>query len=269
MSKRNWTKKEKEYIIKQYLEEGKNLEQIGKEFCAKADTISKYLKSWGIEIKPKGCCKNRKVNHNFFSSIDTPEKAYFLGLLFTDGSVTLDKQRSPNIAIELVETDIDILDKFKQTIGSNSKFSYNKRDNRKQGTYTFSIRSKQFAEDLAKYNIVPNKTYTVDEIIIPNFEKDFLRGFIDGDGSIYYSDGSWHINVCGHSQNIIKQISQLGDCLIGATQNKIQVSDGVYRYSWNGYKAIQLCELLYDENTFYTIERKKQKALEAIASKKN
>ena len=269
MSKRTWTEDQKTYIIRSYCEEGKNLETIGREFCAKGTTISKYLKEWGVEIKPKGCALNRRLNHNYFSKIDAPQKAYFLGLLFTDGSIVLDDKRSPNISIELVESDIDILQKFKEELNSDGNFYYNKRDNRANGTYSFNIRSKQLARDLEKYNIVPNKTYQTASLVIPNdFKEEFLRGVIDGDGSIYQSNSTWHINVCGHNENIIKQIAELGDSLVGAKdQKKIQCSNGVYRYSWNGKQAVQLCEILYSKDTNFTIKRKREKALKAIASK--
>ena len=268
MSKRVWTEDQKNYIIKSYCEDGKNLEVIGRQFHAKGTTISKYLKEWGVEIKPKGCSLNRRLNHNYFSKIDAPQKAYFLGLLFTDGSIVLDDKRSPSISIELVESDIDILQKFKEELNSDGNFYYNKRDNRTNGTYSFSIRSKQLARDLEKYNIIPNKTYQTSSLVIPyEFKKEFLRGIIDGDGSIYYSNSAWHVNVCGHNDNIIKQVVELGNSLIGVVdQKKIQCSNGVYRYSWNGKQAIQLCKILYGENTIFAIKRKQEKALKATAS---
>lgn len=77
MSKRVWTEDQKNYIIKSYCEDGKNLEVIGREFHAKGTTISKYLKEWGVEIKPKGCTFNRRLNHNYFSKIDAPQKNIF------------------------------------------------------------------------------------------------------------------------------------------------------------------------------------------------
>jgi len=30
---------------------------------------------------------NKNINNNYFSTINTPEKAYWLGMLYTDGSV--------------------------------------------------------------------------------------------------------------------------------------------------------------------------------------
>ena len=53
---------------------------------------------------------------------------------------------------------------------------------------------------------MPNKTYKITELKIPNeFEIDFLRGFIDGDGSIWRDKwGRPHTSICGHSENIIK-----------------------------------------------------------------
>ena len=53
-----------------------------------------------------------KLFFDFFENIDTEEKAYFLGLLTADGSVTLDSERSPNISLELVDKDVlEMLDR--------------------------------------------------------------------------------------------------------------------------------------------------------------
>jgi hypothetical protein len=63
-------------------------------------------------------------NEHFFDVIDTPEKAYFLGLMYSDGCVwhTERTGKTGNIlyeyctSISLQETDKDILDKFKNAL---------------------------------------------------------------------------------------------------------------------------------------------------------
>lgn len=262
--RRIWTEDQILEIIKLYTVKGMSLAEITQKYHAKANTISKILKERNIPIRHRGTSKNPLLNHNYFHDINTPEKAYFLGLLFTDGNVMPGSKRSPAIRIELVETDIGILHKLKQELNCNCKLTYNKRKNRTLGTYSLSVRSQQLADDLSKWNIIPNKTYTVSEIKIPEeFKIDFLRGFIDGDGSIWYDNNSSavHTSICGHSGHIIKQIADLGNDLIGQeTINKITCTNGVYRYSWNGAKAVLLNQLIYYPGCI-CIARKRDKAM--------
>ena len=107
--KRQWTDEQKNYIITSYVEDGLTCTEIAKKFAAKPDTISKYLKEWGIQLKGNRT-KNRRLKEDYFFEINTPQKAYFLGLLFADGAVVNDKHgRSPTVFLELSEEDQAIL----------------------------------------------------------------------------------------------------------------------------------------------------------------
>jgi hypothetical protein len=215
-----WTDEQKAEIIDDYTKKGMTLAEIGKKFHSKGDTISKYLKSWDIPINRRK--KNRLMNEKFFSIIDSAEKSYFLGLLFADGSVVLNSERAPYVSLELVEKDKEILEIFRSLLNCQNDLYYNKRDNRKNGTYTFGVRSQLLADDLAKFNIIPNKTYETTQVIFPeNFLIDFLRGYIDGDGSIY--------------QNVYKAV-------------------------WNGQDAKRIINILYLKNDGIALSRKRERA---------
>ena len=73
--------------------------------------------------------KNRLLKEDYFSEIDTEQKAYFLGLMLTDGAVVKDNkgERQDTISLELVETDVEIINKFKEEINSNSSLYFSKR----------------------------------------------------------------------------------------------------------------------------------------------
>lgn len=263
--KRIWTDEQKADIKYLYEEEGWTIKQIEKKYKSGHGNISRMLDEMGV--KKKLSKKNRLLKEDYFENIDCPEKAYYLGLLFTDGSINPDykENRAPMIRIELVETDMNILERLRKDLNSESELVRNKRASREHATYCFGLRNRKMANDLAKWNIIPNKTYEVDEIIIPeNYKTDFLRGFIDGDGSLYWSNNSFHINICGHSKNIINQVAILCNELINK-KNKIniQCSNNVYRYTWNGIYAKQLAKILY-ENCTVAINRKRELAMLAI-----
>lgn len=265
---RNWSEEDKQWIIDSYINQGLTCSEISRKYGAKPNTISKYLKLWGVEIKGN-LSKNRLLKEDYFDKIDTPEKAYFLGLLLADGSVILDAIRNPNIQLELVETDVDMLYRFRDALNSNAGFYYNKRRNRANGTYRLSFRSKKIAEALEKFNIIPNKTYETKEVIFPDkYKIDFIRGYVDGDGSIYFSNGHWHINITGHCKEIINQFRLEISRLINISHiPKMQCSNGVYRMTWNGIYAVAIIQKLYNNSTI-SLARKHAKAMAAQEDKR-
>lgn len=263
--KKVWTEEEIQFIIQKYCKEGWTLEETAKTLHTKSDKVSKKLKELGYEIKRRGTTTNRRLEEDYFSIIDTEEKAYFLGLLFADGSVNINSgKRNPSIRLELVESDKAVLEKLRNELKIDSKLRYDKRANRKNGTYMLSVRSKKIADDLAKFNIVPNKTYLVNNVIIPQgFEKEFLRGYIDGDGSIY-EDKLWHVSITGHSYDVITQVKTLMNDLINKSNDrKVTCYNNVYKYTLNGSDALKLLYILYNDAIIY-IPRKREKAMLAL-----
>lgn len=227
---------ETDRIIQMYVDGG-TVDSVARAMHCRTNSISKLLRDNGVTPK-QGCIYSRNINNRYFSIIDDNFKAYFIGLLFTDGSVTdSDKSRSPNIRIELAEYDSSILNVFKEKLNIDNRIQYNKRDNRKFATKSLSIRSKELAEDLSKYGIVPSKTYLTNRLppIPEEYITSFIHGLIDGDGSVYYSAGSWHINFCSHFKSICEDFQTICNSII-QKDNKmsIQVSDGVYRVTYNG-----------------------------------
>lgn len=146
------------------------------DFTATEETISRFLKREGIVVINKQ--NDRGTNHTVFSEINTEEKAYWLGFLFADGSVS---KKDNIIELSLKSSDINHLIKFKAFIGAENKISQDKIRCR----YLFS--SKQMKIDLIKLGCTPNKSLTLK---FPKIKKDllrhFIRGYFDGDGCITY-----------------------------------------------------------------------------------
>ena len=59
----------------------------------------------------------KNVLHNF-ETIDTEEKAYWLGFLYADGSVSSNEDK---IELGLAEQDMHHIEKFRDFIGINNK----------------------------------------------------------------------------------------------------------------------------------------------------
>lgn len=272
MNKRIWTDEDVAYIIKLYTQKGLTCVEIGRVFATKADKISQILKANRIPINNRKI--NRRMIDSYFSEIDTEAKAYYIGLLLADGSIVLDSdgKRQASISLELTESDVDIIQKLKQEINIDSALRYDKRKNRKIGTWTLRFRSNKMADDLARFGIVPNKTKLTTELhlhYIPStLLRHFLRGFVDGDGSIYMSNGKWHVSFTGHSRELIEAVGILAYRLIDMPKTTNSTyCNGVAKITLNSDNAIKLLDILYTNTNWY-IARKHSKAMECLEDKR-
>lgn len=132
-----------------------------------------------------------KFNPEIFTTIQTPEVAYILGLLWADGYIYTNPKRSCNrVCIESLESDLStLLPIFMQT-GCWRSYGRN-RDNRKP-QMCIHISNKIFCHFLIENNY-KSKLESACKIIskIPNNLKHYwFRGLVDGDGSFYYNSNT-------------------------------------------------------------------------------
>lgn len=194
----------KQEIIKYYLSYPMTLSQVEKEFNLSHPTISKILKD--IPKYPKAKIKNPELKEDFFKEIDSEEKAYFLGLLIADGNVFKDNTgRQTSISITLNLEDEYMLLKFKNILNANTNIGYDGR-----GCGQIAVRSNAMAEDLAKYGVVPRKSFiTYLPQIDDQYMNHLIRGILDGDGSIRAEQTNinnrfaHYIGFCGNEQLMI------------------------------------------------------------------
>lgn len=109
---------------------------------------------------------------------DSEESMYWLGYICADGNVQYSKKHRV-YRVSLFSMDKDIIDKFILFMGNRCKYHLRKKNNLHQGY----VNSRQLCEFLIdKYNIIPNKGLVLNPNI--EFNRHFLRGYFDGDGSI-------------------------------------------------------------------------------------
>ena len=222
-------------------------------------TIKKVLKENNIPIVTHTRRKNLNLRDNFFECIDSEEKAYFLGLMLTDGNVYKTKKGLWQIGIELSIKDKDIIEAFKEVLNSNAKITYRKRDNTEM--VSIKVYSEKMAKDLSKYGIIPNKTRNIKHLpnINKDFEKDFIRGMLDGDGAIYKSKMNNkeynHITFCSYSYSICEDFQKICDSYLNEPNKaKILKDNGkeIYRVHYDDQNKVkQLVTVLYKDSNYY------------------
>ena len=267
MAKRLWTQEEIAKMKKLYLEDGMILRDIGKLFGTKAGTVSRLLKEANVEIKRRGLTKNRTLREDYFVDIDSPTKAYFLGFLFADGSVGFrNRQNSPQgvLSLELSTKDIELINTLCKELNANNKLFYRaSRD-----TVAVKISSTKLVNSLMKFSIIPNKTYLVNHLpfneIPDKYHIDFIRGLIDGDGSIYLINGTARLEFCSYSYEIVEELQNYINNLIGNTRpNKITYSSCYYARWTSQSQVDSILKILYSNDNI-ALTRKKELALAII-----
>ena len=132
-----------------------------------------------------------KTNHTYFDKIDSEEKAYLLGLIYSDGTISpKDGNRQHRITIALQEEDGYIFDNFSELTSKPPDYryppSYKKKGWKPQAS--FRVTSNNIGETLIKYGCNINKSRVgmdfPTKFIPEKYMNHFIRGFMDGDGSI-------------------------------------------------------------------------------------
>lgn len=105
------------------------------------------------------------------------ESMYWLGYICADGCIT-DNTITRQYRLSLVSIDEDIISKFKNFIGERAVYRRRKQRNISE-IYVNSIQLIQYLKTL---NILSKKALDIN----PNFgfDRHFIRGYFDGDGSI-------------------------------------------------------------------------------------
>lgn len=200
-------------------------------------------------------------NHRYFEVIDTPDKAYFLGWMISDGSVVRSKTRngrSDVISIEIKSTDEYILHMFASYLDAKEG---SVRKSEKRGHSHFRFASNDMSNDLSKYGVVPNKTYSA---YLPNIDDDLMshliRGYFDGNGTIVLDKNRnyGHVGIYG-TEELCSQISKYMHDVIGINDNKVSKTT-CWHVWWGGRDNVKkIRDYLYKDCGDLYLTRKKKK----------
>jgi len=119
----------------------------------------------------------------------TPKLAYIIGLITTDGCLSNDGRH-----IIMRSSDIQLLKTFKECLNLSNKIARSKNDGwATKPSYRVQFSAVQFYRWMLKIGLFPAKTYTIGKIKIPDkYFRDFLRGHLDGDGSVITYKDYWN-----------------------------------------------------------------------------
>ena len=227
---------------------------------------------WAINKLVKDITRSRgkvgAADANYFKNIDSPRKAYWLGLLFADGSVCLKTKDKPiyAIQIQLTKNDSYLLEEMAIDLGVtkeqpvkyySSETSFGKSEYGK-----LSISNKQMALDLVNLGCVPRKSYNLDTF--PTLPKDFVRHFIRG---YFDGDGTVSISKAGHLHSGFSSTPKFLSLLMCVLKEEIglpiktiyNTGGESYCICYNQTESKLLYHYMYDVEDCICLSRKKEK----------
>lgn len=231
-------------------QQGFSMREIALYSSMSEGTIKRKLIDNSIPIRGLNNKGNRV--EDYFSIIDTPEKAYLLGIIQTDGSV---RTSNRNAALTITQHK-DYAWYIKAMLLNLSDYVGDTED---RNCRQLQVGSKQIVNDLINIGIVPNKTYTQSDGDINNlwnsipeeYKGDFIRGLIDGDGNVSFFTQKGGVNEsCNIGFVSVKE--HLIDILIDYIYRKFNYKCGkhkdgnVYKLSITDYnKSLEIGNFLY------------------------
>ena len=137
-------------------------------------TVYKYLKKQGVKTRSnrENSKKYHVKNRDFFENIDTEEKAYLLGFIYADGSV--------------VKTIKECLKELEEKSGYKVGIKYSR----------IIVNDHKIVDDLVKQGVKYHKSNTLEppKNIPYHLIRHFIRGYIDGDGSIIINNTKYGLS---------------------------------------------------------------------------
>ena len=246
------------------LNKDKSARQVAREYNLGRDRFTNYLKRNNY-LRPK---KDNSYNENFFEEINNEEKAYWLGFLYADGSISnLEVSSKNTVDLCLSDIDKDHLFKFKKSLNYKGDIKNKKIGKGRYKASRLAIYGEKIVNDLIYLGCTPRKTFTLEfpnENILPkSLQRHFIRGYFDGDGSVYLyqvkgcEKPKISISIIG-TLNFLTAIQDIFIKEIGVRKVKIYDSRGdifEYKKSWN--EALKVLHFLYDDSNLYLSRKKK------------
>lgn len=198
------------------------------------------------------------------NEINAENLNYIIGLLQTDGHHSEQTRNRGKIQIELNYKDIDILEKIQKILNPyvNCTIKSRVRDtNFKKNSHHISllICDLGFRTIIKPYVPIGKKSNIIEPPFLLNkfIKKDYIRGLIDGDGSIGISkDNRPFISLCVSSEKIKEFLIQDILEVTGLKKEmKRNTRDNVYNIMLNNEEAIKYAEYLYKDSNLY-LDRK-------------
>lgn len=194
--------------------------------------------------------------------------SYIVGLIAADGCLSSDGRH-----VDFTSKDRQLVELYRSVVKPAAKIG-NKKGSSGTSYLRVQVSDVSLYDFLVEVGLMPNKSSVIGALKIPDkFFADFLRGYFDGDGSIYgYKDRRWANSLMFYTsfvsasypfvqwlqQNIVRHVPGVSGYLRG-------LNSGVYQLSYAKTDSRALYEFMYYSDLVPRLERKYVRYLEIFA----
>jgi hypothetical protein len=246
-------------------EAGETMKDLAKDFGVSHSTIRLYLKHLGVEIRSLSLVRRKyRINENYFDTINSQEKAYFLGLLYADGCNTTNEYE---IRLGLQTKDKALVERLRDVLFPDGrplrhiKSHIDKKGMKCGEMWELTVRNKHMSGMLERHGMVARKTFVLafPEWLRPDLVPHFIRGYNDGDGCIESAyKQQCRVELLGTREFCEGVVKSIPDTEI---RTHIYPRGSIYDLVINGRYALQFLDWIYAGSTIHFL-RKHEKYLE-------
>lgn len=198
----------------------------------------------------------------------SPEFAYAIGLLTTDGCLSKDGRH-----FDMSSKDTEQLENFMRCLGIKNKIGIKTSGSGKK-SFRIQFGDVNFYRFLLSIGLTPEKSKTLAELKVPDtYFFDFLRGHFDGDGTFYsYFDPRWRSSFMFYTEFISaseKHVKWLRDKLSHFLKIKGHVTKSgnkiCYQLKYAKFESLKLLPKMYYDDKVICLSRKRLKIEKALA----
>lgn len=260
-------------VVEHYLNNGKFMNRAAKALNLSQGTIARILKQEGLYESSRYV-----YNENYFSEIDSHEKAYILGFLITDGC---NHEDDGSVSLTLHSQDKEILEQITRKLSPDKVL--HKRIVGNQTHFCMQLSCRKMSKDLARLGIVQAKTFKikVQDWMTGEFANSAILGMMDGDGSFYYRERfvkrritpekSWTFSfiglrcICEMMKNVFRNHLGINACVSPHSRYKNNVEKPLCTVRVYGNRQNKiLMDWLYKDSPLY-MKRKHDNYLDMLA----
>ena len=250
-------------LRKLYCHDCLSLVQIAEQLGCSQTVILRRLQEYGIDRRPRGGTPQYTVPGDVWSTW-SPELAYVVGLVTTDGNLSSDR---PDVSF--ASTDIEIAEAYRRILKVNAPIYVTQSSGGHKPLHRVCINDPPYRALLESIGLMPVKAKKLGALSIPDVVfRDFLRGCIDGDGcirvSVYkqtvYKDGDRRlliVNLYSSSLPFLKWVRNTVERLAGLRCSVNKDKRGYGSLTYSGRKAVSLLRWIYYKSDLPCLTRKR------------
>jgi hypothetical protein len=246
--------------------EGHSTRVIGTMLGHGKSTVNAVIRRHGGTVRQMPGCDTP----GFFGTVDTPEKAYWLGFLSADGCIvaTPAHPEGNHLAVKLAERDKSHLVKLRKALTATAKVCTGMQGGFGKPTpyASLTVHSRELVDSLLALGLTPRKSATVEPWDgPPDLMPHFWRGLFDGDGSLAIKSPTlFTAFLCG-SEPCVRGFAAWAHELTGTTATPY-FKTGCWYVSISGrYQVPKLVRAMYGDAPV-SLDRKQERADAILAA---